>query len=720
VSLTTFYRGLIPALLFYILAANLVHAADDGSQMDASFRINYAGYLPEADKLALYLSPNTGAVRWSVSGTNCSGSENTYVTNDFSSGDSFYKIDFSKCTTKGQNLRLVVNGEQSPPFDISDDPYGNIKYEFFDYFKDHESFATFNNTKNDWQRGLSLSFNYVRDAGDNGAYPVNTAEAAWSLINLLETYPGINTYYSRNFAGARTVYDQLKILTEQFNHILSHNRRLAIPKLHANVNGSWAACLPHTGGSCISEPETKATYATARTLAAMARLHQKYGNGSEANDAYQRAKTALNNARSERLTCNQADKFGGEGGMYPDNDNTSIYRDPKTFRDNCVGHRDNTEDDQYAALVENYLAARALGNQGDANNLEQQVTRHPRFNEASSFWWGAVVMEGNLSLLTNESKHSIDLSRFKTNLMKKADEIKRNQAFGYPGVTWDPFSNQWDSGDQDNVDNNVRWGSNRMALNDARILMAASEVAQSQGSLSKAADYARSAIQVLDHMSGLNAVNLAMYTAKGYNHIENAVERTHDGADGADQWAGKMVLGPNNWTNADDPNMPQFGSEPGLKMFPLQGSGWAAREISIDANAALMPVAYFTTEVAPFILVQSPQNGGQAQPSEYRIIITDSPNGSISPGTTRIGRNQSKTFSIQANQGYEIESVIKSGVNVGAVNSVTFSNVNGNQSLRATFRQSSQDPEAAGSVSLWLFCAIWLLGIFCRGRLLGP
>lgn len=226
-----------------------------------------------------------------------------------------------------------------PPFDISNDPYGNMKYEFFDYFKDHEGSATFTNTINNWQTGLSLSFNYVKDAGDDGVYPTNTAEAAWSLINLLETYPNVNTYYSNNFGGARTVYDQLKILTEQFNHVLSNNRKLAIAKLHTNVNDSWATCSPHTSGTCISEPETKATYATARTLAAMARVHQKYGSAALANEAYQKAKTALNNAQTEPLTCNQADSFGGEGGMYPDNDNSSIYRDPKSFRDNNCAHK---------------------------------------------------------------------------------------------------------------------------------------------------------------------------------------------------------------------------------------------------------------------------------------------------------------------------------------------------------------------------------------------
>lgn len=604
------YRGLVAAVCGVIVCNS--YAIDNGSQMNEKFRINYAGYMPQATKLALYINPNVGPINWSVAGTACSGSEDTYVSNDKSSGDSFYQIDFSECVEEGTNLRLVVGSDQSLPFEISSDPYGAMKYEFFDYFKDHEGSATFSNAKNNWQTGLSISFSYVKDAGDNGAYPVNTAEAAWALINMLETYPSINTYYSSNLSGARTVYDQLLILTEQFNHVFDHGGPLAIPKFHTNVNGSWAACSPHTSGTCISEPETKATFSTARTLAAMARLHLDYGSATLANSAYQSAKTALNNALNEPLVCNQEDSFGGEGGMYPDNDVYGLWRDPKQNRDNCVADKNNTQDDEYAALVENYLAALKLGLTGDAAALESQVTNHPRHNEASSYWWGAVATEGSLSLLANESLHGLNLATLKSNILLKADSIQANQALGYPGVTWDPYSDQWNNGDQDDADNNVRWGSHRMALNDARLLMAAAEIQRAANQNVSAASYARGAIQVLDHIAGINAVNLAMFTASGYPKFENAVERTHDGANSGDSWPGKMVLGPNNWTNADDPDMPAFNSQPGLKMFALTGTGWSSREISIDANASLVPVAYFTTEVAPEILALDPIGNVQA------------------------------------------------------------------------------------------------------------
>lgn len=592
------------------------HSADDGSQMSDPFRINYAGYLPKASKLAFYLAPNRGTIQWRIQGIDCAGSTGRYVNNDKSSGDSFYVIDFSDCTQQGNNLRVQVGQDQSQPFDISADPYGGIKYKFFDYFRDHETSATFTNAKNNWTTGLSLQFRYVRDAGDNGAYPTNTAEASWILINLLETYPDVNRYYADGFSGARTVYDQLKILTEQFHHVLAHGGPLAIPKFHTNVNPFWAQCTPHSSGSCIAEPETKATFATARAMAGMARVHHRFNGQSDAEAAYTLAQRAWNGARNNPLKCNQAEAFGGEGGFYPDNDPYSLWRDPKKPRDNCFPHKNNTEDDEYSAAVELYLAALKLNRGNDANHYRSIVVGHPRFDEASSYWWGAVATEGSLSLLSNESLHDIDLVNLKSKLTDKANAILSFQDIGYPGVTWDPNSSQWNTGDQDNKDNNVRWGSHRMALNDARILMAVAEIHRTRREADAAAKYARGAIKVLDHIAGLNPVALTMFTAKGYPQFEHAIERTHDGADDTDSWAGKMVLGPNNWTNADDEEMPEFGSQPGLKMFALTGTGWASREISIDANASLVPVAYFTTEVAPAILAGELPQGPEPQEPE--------------------------------------------------------------------------------------------------------
>src|SRR6185295_1522392 len=122
---------------------------------------------------------------------------------------------------------------------------------------------------------------------------------------------------------------------------------------------------PHKSGTCVSKPETKATFAVARALAQLARVHERHKRPADARQALAAARTAFTNARTEPKTCLGFEDFGGEGGIYPDNDNYSIWRDPKKFRDPCHPDRDNIADDEYAALVEIYLTALALGD-GDA------------------------------------------------------------------------------------------------------------------------------------------------------------------------------------------------------------------------------------------------------------------------------------------------------------------------------------------------------------------
>ncbi len=580
---------------------------DDGQQMNSPFRLNYAGYLPLQSKVAVFISPNQQAIDWQViQGKNkvvLQGVTEDYRADDFASGDSFYRIDFSALTTPGNNYRLRINGQESVFFSISDDPYGDLKYEFFDYFKDHERRGDhFNRAVNNWT-DHSVTLDFVADAGDQGYYPVNAAEAQWALINLLETYPNVNEYYQQ--AGDyNQVYSQLAFMSRPMDKIIFPGQKLAAAKFATFTNTTYAVCpgAPGNSGPCISKPETKATFSIARTLAAMARLHQNYGNTAIRDHHYQYAKMALHNAQQTPFVCITHKDVGGEGGYYPNNDNWSLWRDPRSHRDPCADgpiadpKDNNINDDHYAALVELYLAALTLGHTTDAQQLKTQIEAHSHHLRIDSFFFGAVSPEATLSLLTHQPK-DMDLSAAHQDLTTFANTILRNQQVGYPGVTLDVQANIWDAKDNDDKDNNFRWASNRMQLNDARILMVAADISYAQGAYQQAADYTNGVLRVLDQISGTNAVALAMYTAEHYPHIEHAVTRTHD-ALVSDSEDGKLALGPNNWTNSNDPEMPKFGSLPGMKMFTLTGTGWASREIAIDGNAALVPVVYFATEVA--------------------------------------------------------------------------------------------------------------------------
>jgi hypothetical protein len=576
-----------------------LRAADDGSQLESPFRLNYLGYLALGQKIALYLSGSGGDLEWELRDQAgkpvASGVSRDHVEDDSASGDSFFRIDFSDFTGTGTGYRLVVDDDVSESFDVSaTDPYGDLADQAFDYFKDHRAEeTTFDQFIHNWATG-SITAPFWIDAGDRGTYPTNTAVAAWLLMNLYERDPAAR----RPFGNGVTLYEEVQYGTALLYQVILPGRKLAIPKLHTNVP-SWGPCPPHDGGTCISKPETKATFAVARSLAQLARLHRGEGDREAARKAFVAARTAFDNARSEPPTCRTAEDFGGEGGIYPDNDNYGIWRHPRADREPCHPDRDNTEDDAFAALVEVFLAADALGH-GDAEVLRTEVAGHPRFGEISEFWWSAVAATGNVSLLTCRPT-GLDLSPVRTSLYRYAEERIENMGVGYPGVTKDARSDRWDSGDRDDVDNNWRWGSNRMLLDDAILLAVAAEEKEDAGEEAAAARYARHALRVMDYVLGTNALALSMVTGFG----EHAVERTHDGHV-PDTEPGKMALGPNNWTNSNDPDMPEFGSLPGMKMMPLTGTGWAAREIAIDGNAPLVWMAWWAEHRAADVLALAP------------------------------------------------------------------------------------------------------------------
>jgi len=582
------------AFLVVFLAAAGARAADDGSQLASPFRINYLGYFQHGPKIAVHLSDEGGSLDWSLEDgagkTVASGTTRDHVASDFASGDGFFRIDFSSFTGTGEGFRLRVDGRRSEPFDVSPtSPYGRLAEESFDYFEEHRTNdMVFEKFLHDWTSGR-IAGPFWNDAGDQGSYPTNTAIAAWLLMNLYERYPESNASL-----GDTTLYEELKVGTALTHQLILPGQRLAVAKLHANVP-PWGPCPPHETGPCVSKTETKATWAMARTLAQLARIHFVEKQPEAARRSFDLARTAFTNARSEPPLCRDFADFGGEGGIYPDNDVYALWRDPASRREPCHPGRDNADDDAWSALVEVFLASRALGDPG-ASVLASEVRAHPRFGEIAEFWWMAVASTANLSLLT-VAPEGIDLAPVRRGLFAYADECVTHMAVGYPGVTKDVRSDRWDSGDKDDVDNNWRWGSNRMILDDGIVLAVAAEEKARAGERAASAAYASHAVRVMDYVLGTNAMALSMVTGFG----EHAVERLHDPLV-PDTEPGKMALGPNNWTNAGDPDMPAFGSRPGMKMMPVEGRGWAAREVAIDGNAPLVWMAWWAEHRAAALL----------------------------------------------------------------------------------------------------------------------
>jgi hypothetical protein len=72
--------------------------------------------------------------------------------------------------------------------------------------------------------------------------------------------------------------------------------------------------------------------------------------------------------------------------------------------------------------------------------------------------------------------------------------------------------------------------------------------------------------------------------------------------------------------------------------------------------------------------------------TNYTITASAGSNGTISPaGGTTVAANGSQSYTITPNTGYQIASVLVDGASVGAVSSYTFSAVNANHTISATF-----------------------------------
>lgn len=72
--------------------------------------------------------------------------------------------------------------------------------------------------------------------------------------------------------------------------------------------------------------------------------------------------------------------------------------------------------------------------------------------------------------------------------------------------------------------------------------------------------------------------------------------------------------------------------------------------------------------------------------NSYTISTSPGPNGSINPPSATVPQGSNQSFSITASPGYTIDDVKVDGSSVGAVNSYTFTNVQANHTLSATFK----------------------------------
>ncbi len=108
----------------------------------------------------------------------------------------------------------------------------------------------------------------------------------------------------------------------------------------------------------------------------------------------------------------------------------------------------------------------------------------------------------------------------------------------------------------------------------------------------------------------------------------------------------------------------------------------AIEAIRTESTAQGIKFSVQPGQFSPFALVAA---------QDYTITATAGANGSITPsGEVTVNKGESATFTITPNNGYHIEDVLVDGVSVGAVRSYTFTDVQANHTITATFERDSQ------------------------------
>jgi uncharacterized repeat protein (TIGR02543 family) len=161
------------------------------------------------------------------------------------------------------------------------------------------------------------------------------------------------------------------------------------------------------------------------------------------------------------------------------------------------------------------------------------------------------------------------------------------------------------------------------------------------------------------------------------------------------------------------------GAEINISASPDDGyyfSGWTSSGGGIFENVGSASTAFTmpagaVTVTAHFALI----NSGDSDITYYTILASAGEGGSISPsGSVSVAYGVSKTYSITADEGYEIEDILVDGVSVGAVDTYTFENVKTAHIIKAVFEKTIntvqwENPYADVTDKSWYYDAVRLV-----------
>ncbi|MFD9186697.1 glycoside hydrolase family 9 protein [Streptomyces phaeochromogenes] len=574
-------------------------AADPAATATTPVRVNQAGYLPDGPKRATVVTAAIQPLAWQLrnaSGAVAASGRTVVHGTDTASGEATHTADFSAYRKAGSGFVLVVDGQNSAPFDIRADLYDSLRSDAMAFFYHQRSGTPIEaslvgpayarpaahigvapnqgDTNVPCQAGVCDYTQDVRggwyDAGDHGKYVVNGGISAWTLVDSFAR--------AKRAGNASALGDSTLRIPERGNGVpdvldearweLDFLMRMQVPEgkpyagmaFHKIHDAAWTGIptRPELDAQPreLHRPSTAATLNLAATAAQCARVFKPY-DSTYAKRCLNVARTAWTAAKANpAIFAPESDSTGG--GPYNDTQVT---------------------DDFYWAATELYAAT-------GERAYQDAVTSSPWHTSSGAltptgFNWADTAALGRLTLATvPNGLPASDIRRVRASVTAAADghlATMAGQGYAVPIPA-----------------NGYVWGSNSQVTNNAIVMATAYALTGQQR-------YRAGVLESMDYLLGRNALDLSYVTGYGDTYARNQHHRfwaNQYDASLPNPPSGSLAGGPNS--GLQDPVAQEHlaGCSPAACYIDDIGS-YSTNEVTVNWNAPLAWLAAFAAERCP-------------------------------------------------------------------------------------------------------------------------
>ncbi len=552
-------------IVFSLLASLSAAAAEE---LGAGVRVNQAGYLTDAPKVAAVVSAGEGrefTVRQAGTGKEAFRGKLSPAVQDADSGDTVRPADFSALRKPGRYFVEVAGAGKSSEFEIGPRPYDRVFYlamrsyygqrcgtdvdlgpEFpgYRYEACHREGAWHPSSG---REGKAPSVKGWHDAGDYGRYVVNSGIATGTLLWTYELYGDKAGKVRLNIpeSGDKTpdILDEIRwnldwMMTMQDAdggvwHKQTTERFCGFVMPHEDTMTSYVI-----GAGAAPYKSTCATADFAAVMAIAARLYRPFDP--------QFARKALEAAeRAWRWT---------------EQNPAVLFSNPKGVSTGAYGDRDCSDERLWAA-AELWRTTRARNYEsyflGNWEKFRPQIAddRPPAWPQVAPLaLWGWALSGGP------------GAEKIRPLILEAADRLAARTARNGYRVSL--------------MRKDYIWGSNAVAANYGMQLLVAHR-------LHPKPEYRAAALDNLHYLLGRNALLLSFVSQVGANPCRHPHHRPSGADKNPEPWPGLLAGGPN--ARRQDPAMKKLPEGlPPAKMYLDEQESYATNEVAINWNAPLV------------------------------------------------------------------------------------------------------------------------------------